>query len=191
MFCKYCVQRVEEGKTCTCKKSMAASGQVMNQMDWDVEVDGVPYKIEFNKNTISVNGNEPMKLKALRWEQKFPDMLYYIPVGGKEAILHVNKMGAVSLEFEGKDCVTGEDYVKAVMPVWAWIFVILHGINFFTIVGGAIGGALIALMFMLTTTVASNSKMTTTARVLTCAGIWVLATMGEVVLASLIREIFY
>lgn len=60
-----------------------------------------------------------------------------------------------------------------------WVFVVLHAVNFFLLIGGAIGGAMCAGFAYLSGWVASNKKMSTVARVFACLGMWIGAIILE------------
>ena len=75
-------------------------------------------------------------------------------------------------------------------PKWVWIFVVLHAINFFLIIGGAVGGALQGAVICFLVSVSSNQKKTTAVRVLSCLGIWIAATVVEFILALFFYNLF-
>lgn len=162
---------------------MAKGGKV-----WNVRSEGVSYKIEFVKNQIIINNGEPTKLRKFKAKSKFASVDYFIPIGGKEAVLHVKSYAQPELVLDGVDCATGKAYVPTKMPGWCWVFIILHAINFGLILGGAIGGALAMLMVTLTMSVAANNK-STGVRVATCIAIWVVSTLVELFIAFLIPGI--
>ncbi len=68
-----------------------------------------------------------------------------------------------NVAIDGRDCVTGAEYVPIKIPVWAYIFIVLHCINF---QGGAIGGALAAVGILATVSVSTNNKMNIALRIL-------------------------
>lgn len=160
------------------------------EMVWNFEVQGVPYKIELKKNKVSVNGNEPVKLTKLARKSSLMETNYSMMIEGKEAVIHIRQFGAPILSYDGKDCATGEAYVPAKVPGWAWIFIVLHAINFFVLIGGAIGAALQVLVIAAMAAVAANTKKTTAVRVLACVGIWLLSTIVQVILAFWIVSLY-
>ena len=153
------------------------------EMVWNIEVEGIPYRIVFNKNKVSVNNAEPVKLSKLAKTGNSFETHYSIPLAGKEAILHIKQFGAPVLSFEDRDCSTGEPYVPTKIPGWVCVFVVLHALDFFLLIRGAIGGAIQALVIGIMVSVASNTKKSTTARVLTCLGIWLASTIVQFVFA--------
>lgn len=161
------------------------------EMVWNIEVEGIPYKIELKKNQVIVNGREPMKLNKLvklgsTWETN-----YYIPLDGKEAILHVRQFSAPVLSFQGKDCSTGEEYVPLKMPGWVWVFIVLHAINFFILIGGAIGGVLQFFVAALMVSASANTKKKLSIRILSCVAIWLLSTVVQFILALGLASLAY
>ena len=77
------------------------------------------------------------------------------------------------------------------MPGWAWVFIVLHVIDFFFLVGGAIGGILQVFIVTAIAAVASNRKKSTGVRVLVCIGIWLLSTIAQFILAVGIASLMY
>ena len=150
---------------------------------WNIEVEGVPYRITFAKNQVTVNSAEPVKLGKLKKTGNSWETHYSIPIADKEAVLHIKQFGAPVLSFQGRDCSTGEEYVPAKIPGWVWIFVVLHALDFFLLIGGAIGGALQVLVIGIMISVSTNQKKSTAVRVLTCLGIWLVSSIVQFILA--------
>lgn len=161
------------------------------EMVWNFEVQGIPYRVELKKNAISVNGAEPVKLNKLARKSSLTETHYSMMIEGKEAVLHVRQFGAVVLSYDGRDCATGEEYIPAKMPGWAWVFIVLHVIDFFFLVGGAIGGILQVFIVTAIAAAASNRKKSTAVRVLVCIGIWLLSTIAQFILAVGIASLMY
>lgn len=161
------------------------------EMVWNFEVQGIPYRVELKKNAISVNGAEPVKLNKLAKKSSLTETHYSMMIEGKEAILHVRQFGAVVLSYDGRDCATGEEYIPAKMPGWAWVFIVLHAIDFFFLIGGAIGGILQVFIVTAIAAAASNRKKSTGVRVLVCIGIWLLSTIAQFILAVGIASLMY
>lgn len=161
------------------------------EMVWNFEVQGIPYRVELKKNAISVNGAEPVKLNKLAKKSSLTETHYSMMIEGKEAILHVRQFGAIVLSYDGRDCATGEEYIPAKMPGWAWVFIVLHVIDFFFLVGGAVGGILQVFIVTAIAAAASNRKKSTGVRVLVCIGIWLLSTIAQFILAVGIASLMY
>jgi len=160
------------------------------EMVWNFEAQGVPYKIEVKKNKVSVNGAEPVKLNKLAVKSNFLETNYTMMIEGKEAVIHIRQFGAPILSYDGIDCATGKEYIPKKVPGWVWIFVVLHAIDFFVLIGGAIGGMVQVLIITAMATAASNTKMATGVRVLICAGIWLLSTVLQFFLALGIASLY-
>lgn len=161
------------------------------EMVWNFEVQGIPYRVELKKNAISVNGAEPVKLNKLARKSSLTETHYSMMIEGKEAVLHVRQFGAVVLSYDGRDCATGEEYIPAKMPGWAWVFIVLHAIDFFFLIGGAVGGILQVFIVTAIAAVSSNRKKSTGVRVLVCIGIWLLSTIAQFILAVGIASLMY
>ena len=112
-------------------------------------------------------------------------------IEGKEAVLHIRQFGAPILSYEGRDCATGEEYIPAKVPVWGWIFVVLHVLDWFFLIGGAIGAVIQVLVIAAIATVASNTKKSTGMRIAVCAGIWLLSSAVQFVLAYWLASVLY
>lgn len=159
---------------------------------WNIEVEGVPYKIEFVKNQVIVNNREPLKLNKLkRTGNSWVESHYAVPLDEeKEAFLHIRQFANPILSYSEKDCKTGEAYVPLKVPGWAWFFVVLHAIDFFILMGGAIGGALQVFVISIIVSVSSNQKKKTASRVLACAGIWLLSTIVQFLLVLMLLPLY-
>lgn len=154
------------------------------EMVWNFEVQGVPYKVELKKNKVSINNAEPVKLTKLARKSSLWETHYSMMIEGKEAVIHIKQYGNPVLSYDGKDCATGEEYVPTKVPVWAWVFIVLHIADWFFLIGGAIGAAIQVLVLAAIAAVSSNTKKSTGMRVLVCAAIWLLSTAVQFVLAS-------
>ncbi len=160
-----------------------------NEMVWNIEVEGIPYKIEFKKNRVSVNGAEPVKLNKLKRSGNTWVTNYTIPLQNKEVILHVSSFAKTVLSLDGVDCSTQQPYEEVKVPGWIWVFIVLHALNFFLLIGGAIGGAIQVLVVYPMISVAANQKEKTSKRVLICLGIWLLSTVLQFILALAIASL--
>lgn len=158
---------------------------------WNFQVQGIPYRIELKKNQVSVNGAEPVKLNKLTRKSNLIETNYSIMIEGKEAVLHIRQFGAPVLSYDGRDCATGEEYIPVKMPGWTWVFIVLHVIDFFFLIGGAIGGMVQILIITAMASVASDTKMSTGVRVLACLGIWLVSTVVQFILAFGIALLLY
>ena len=153
------------------------------EMVWNFEIQNVPYKIELKKNKVSINNAEPVKLTKFSRKSNLLETNYSIMIEGKEAVLHIRQFGAPILSYEGRDCATGEEYVPTKVPVWGWIFVVLHALDFIFLITGWLGGIIQVLVISAIATVASNTKKPVGMRIAVCAGIWLLSTAVQFVLA--------
>ena len=130
---------------------------------WNVTIDGSYYNVELIKNNkIVVNGQE-LKLKDYRVKTGIVHTEYEIPVGPKRALLVIMSMKQPQLVIDNRDCLTGAEYVPVKTPVWSYIFIVLHCINF---LNGALGGALAVVGVLATISVSSNKKINIALRVL-------------------------
>lgn len=153
---------------------------------WNIDVEGIPYKVVFEKNQITINSGAPLKLKQLKKVgSSMVETSYALPIENQDVVLHIRQSMEPILSVRGKDCTTGEEYVPLKVPGWAWIFVALHLLNFVFLIGGAVGGALQAAVIIFIMAASANPKKSTGTRVLICAGIWLLSTVLQFLLAVL------
>ncbi len=161
------------------------------EMVWNFDAQGIPYKIKLKKNKVSINGAEPVALDMFKRKSNFIGVNYSIMIEGKEAILHMRQFGAPVLSYDGRDCATGKEYTPVKVPGWTWVFIVLHAIDFFFLIGGAVGGVVQALIAIAMATVASDTRKSTGVRVLACLGIWLVSTVVQFVLALGLALLLY
>lgn len=130
---------------------------------WNVNVDGMGYNIELkNNNKLVINGEE-LKLKNYKTKTGLIHTEYELQLGSKRALLVIMSMRAPQLVIDNRDCETGKEFVPIKFPVWSYIFVVLHCLNF---LNGAIGGALAVVGVMIVMAVSSNKEMHIIIRIL-------------------------
>lgn len=130
---------------------------------WNVMVDGIGYYVELRNNKqIAVNG-ALLNLKDYRVKTGMIQTDYEIPVGYKKALLVIRSMSEPCLVLDNRNCATGEEYVPVKMPVWAYVFIILHCGNF---LNGAIGGVMAAVGILITASVSGNPKSNLVVKIL-------------------------
>ena len=109
------------------------------------------------------NGQK-VKLKELMSRKEGMFRIYQVPVGGKEASLYVNNwVGGMKLAMDGIDCATGAPFTPPVLPKWAYVFMVLHCVNF---INGALGALLAIAGVAATISRSCNTKMPVIVRVL-------------------------
>lgn len=156
-------------------------GQVREE--WNVNVgEGSGYHVILEKNKLTINDDEPVKLTSFKSKSSMLGVSYEVPLGSQTAILYLYN-GKPTLTLNGRDCKTGEPYEPAKMPVWGWVFVVLYVVNFFLIIGGAIGGAISAGFAAISAGISANTKLSTVARVLICVGIYIAVTVVSLIIA--------
>ena len=160
----------------------------MKSKNWNITDGEHVYKIVFEKNKVAIDNAPPVALRKLERKPQphSIEAIYKIPVGGREANLHIDYMGSVVLEMDGFDCKTGEAHIAKKMQAWSWIFIILHIFNFFLLIGGAIGGALTALAIAMTVTLAGDSSKKLIKRVLACIGVYIGAIIIDLIIIQLL-----
>ncbi|MDE5910212.1 MAG: hypothetical protein K2H52_15955 [Lachnospiraceae bacterium] len=138
---------------------------------WNVKIDEQMYNVELKGRKLTVNG-ENIKLRKYRKKSGLIHEEYEFPIGSKTAFLDLRNMNGSVLVIDNKDCATGETYVPVKVPGWAYIFIVLHCLNF---LNGAIGGAMAVIGMMLTAAISSNRKINVILRVLLDLVVLVLA----------------
>ncbi len=141
---------------------------------WNVKIDEQMYNLELKGKKLLVNG-EDIKLKKYRKKTGLIHEEYEFPLGSKTAFLDLRNMNASVLVIDNKNCDTDEEYVPIKTPGWAYIFVVLHCLNF---LNGALGAAFAVIGIMLTVSISSNRKMNVVVRVLLDLAILVVAVIA-------------
>lgn len=130
---------------------------------WNVMVDGQNYQIKQKSYSLVING-EKKKLKELMSKKEGIYKVYEVPVGNKKAQYYVNTwIGGAKLAMDGVDCATGQPFTPPKMPKWAYVFMVIHCLNF---MNGALGVLMAFLGIMATISISSNTNMSVIARVL-------------------------
>lgn len=99
---------------------------------WNVTVDGEEYEIKYiNNKKIMLNGKE-LLLKDYPKKLTMTTTEYEIPIGSQKARLIIKSLNSAQLIMNGVDCEKGEEEAleTSKLPKWAYIFVILHCVNF-------------------------------------------------------------
>ncbi|MBD5520829.1 MAG: hypothetical protein HDR03_06325 [Lachnospiraceae bacterium] len=130
---------------------------------WNVEIDGSYYKVEYINNKKAVVDGQKLKLTDYKVKTGIVQMEYDIPVGPKSARLVITTLKQPQLVIDGRDCVSGAEYVPIKIPIWAYIFIVLHCID---LIYGALGGGLAAVGILATVSVATNNKMNIALKIL-------------------------
>ena len=141
---------------------------------WNVKIDEQMYNLELKGKKLLVNG-EDIKLKKYRKKTGLIHEEYEFPLGSKPAFLDLINMKSSVRVIDNKNCDTGEEYVPIKTPGWAYIFVVLHCLNF---LNGALGAAFAVIGIMLTVSISSNRKMNVVVRVLLDLAILVVAVIA-------------
>lgn len=145
---------------------------------------GISHTVELNKNKISVDGEKPVNINKYKTnESNMVESLFLLPSNGSDVVMLAVKGKVYTLLLNGKNVETGEEYQPVQIPKWIWVFYILFIVNFFVVMGGALGAVVQCLGASLCSTVAANSKMSTTAKVLACVGIYIGFTVLCLVIA--------
>ncbi len=161
-----------------------------NSCEWSFSIGKQNYNVLFeNGKLISVNGAEAVKIAKLKSkESNMLEAVYDVDLGnGQIAKLCIRKKEA-TLIYEGKNLENGQKYEIIQIPKWAYVFVALYVVNFFLIIGGALGGAINMASAVISATIASDSKKNATVRVIQCILIYVVVTFVSFFLASAITK---
>lgn len=135
--------------------------------EWNVKIDEQMYTVTMNGRKVTVNG-EKLKLNKYKKKSGLVHEEYEIPVGPKTGLIVIKNLSAPQLVIDGKDCATGEEFEPIKIPKWAYIFVVLHFVNF---LNGAIGAVIAVVGLSLTVAVSCNKKMNIGMRIILNIGI--------------------
>ena len=155
---------------------------------WNVMVDGIGQYVELKNNKQAVVNGAVYNLKEHRKKTGMLQTEYEIPVGYRNALLIIRSMAQPCLVIDNRDCETGEEYVPLKMPAWAWLFIVLHFINFRN---GAIGGAMGAMGMIATASVSANRKMNIVVRILIDIGILIGTYAVVIGVATILYLLLY
>lgn len=95
-------------------------------------MDGEEYEVQYiNNKKIMVNGRE-LFLKDYPKNLTMTTTEYEIPIGSQKAQLIVKSLNSAGLVVNGVNCESGEEAVSetARLPKWAYVFMVLHCVNF-------------------------------------------------------------
>lgn len=130
---------------------------------WNISVDNIGYNIELKNNKkVFVNGEE-LKLKNYVKKTGLVHTEYEIPFGSKTGLLVLMSMNQPHLYIDNRDCETGAEYSPLKIPGWAYIFMVLHCVNF---LNGALGGAMAVVGITFATYISCNRNMNIIIRLL-------------------------
>ncbi|WP_027208334.1 hypothetical protein [Butyrivibrio hungatei] len=130
---------------------------------------GMPVRVTLNKNKlVSVNGSPETKVMALKSpESNFAERVFDIPLGNGE-IAKLCVRNKQVLVYNGRNVETGEEYKTIQLPKWVYVFVVLYIVNFFVLLGGALGGATSAIGAYASANISADEKRNTLTKVLFC-----------------------
>lgn len=151
--------------------------------EWNVQIDEQMYKVDLKGAKLTVNGEE-LRLKDYQKSSGLIQVEYEIPIGSKQAILILKSVGEPVLAIDNKNCATGEEFTPIELPKWAYVFIALHCFNF---LNGAVGIVLAAVGIVLAVIIACNTKMSIAVKVLLELAVFILALLGIIGIALLIR----
>ena len=165
---------------------------------WNVTtVNGVTTRVDINagkvvnSGKISINGGEEADLNAFLNPQESNKLenVYDIPLPDGEMVkLYRDNFGA-TLTYMGKDVLTGEEYTKAKVPGWLWVFLVIYVVEFLTMFNGALGGVLYACAFFIGYGICRKKNLSTGAKVGLNILILVLATL--IAIARVVVYVLY
>lgn len=154
---------------------------------WDVKIDNQNYGVELNGKKLTING-EVLKLKQYKKKTGLIHEEYEVPVGPKTALLVIRSMSTPQLVIDNRDCATGEEYVPIKLPGWAYVFIVLHCINF---LNGAIGWLMAVIGVAVTTSVSCNRKLNIALRIVINLAVLILAYVVVFGVAFLAAGLIY
>lgn len=155
---------------------------------WKVVVDGKQYEVKAKGYKLVVNG-EKHKLKNLMSKKDGMWRVYELPLGGgKKAEYYVNSwVGGAKLVMDGVDCATGKPFTAKNPPKWAYIFLVIHLLYIFFLIGGALGVMMAFFGIMATISVSSNDNLPVAVRILLNIGILIAFAAADLGILYLFR----
>lgn len=153
---------------------------------WDVQVGENVHHIEFKKNKISIDGAEPQKLKEFQITRVTGFQQVSIHVDTEVLTLYISTFGEYALVQNGIDLATGQPYDATPLPKWVWVFWILFIVDFFGLVGGALGAVINFLGAAAVTKIISKHEDSTGKRVTLSILAWLGISVIELIIALVI-----
>lgn len=155
----------------------------------DFSIGDVQHNLRFASGGVSVDGGEVIKFKTLQSSGNLIEKIYTLEIDYTTLLLYVDGLGGAHLTKDGVDVVRNEEYSGIKLGPAAIVFIVLYITNMVLVLGGALGGMfnfcglLISLKFL------TNSKLTKWQNVLIAAGIYVVITAVELVLAICVLKL--
>ena len=153
--------------------------------EWDVLADGTQHHVALEEGWLSVDENAAVPLRQYKRKEHLKEREFLIPIGNQTAALHIlkQKNSDPVLSFQGRNCATGEVYEVQKVPGWGWIFIVLYAINYYAVLGGALGGLVSGGCIAATLGIAAKKEMSTAQKVLLSVGLYIAATVVSVIVA--------
>lgn len=146
----------------------------------------INYEVSFSARQVTVMPGTSYRWKDLTKGGHFYERSYQVPFPNGNLVVYMDMMGKRSLSLNGIDPVTGLKREPMKLPEWSWAFFVLYIINFFVLIGGALGAIMNIGFASATINVASDSTKKTSTRVLQCIAIYAAVTILEAALAFII-----
>lgn len=155
---------------------------------WDLKIDGQMYHVEMKNKNLFINGEKQKLDRKTRSKSGFISEEHTVTIGSKTALIVMQSAQKPLLIIDNKDCATGEEYVPVTTPKWAYIFFVLHCLNF---TNGAIGAMMAVFGISITTSISSNKNMNIVVRILLDIIVLVLAYVVVFCVAFALAGILY
>lgn len=150
--------------------------------EWNVN----QYKVVYENGKVSINYGEAIKVGKLKTHKNNAlEHSYEIELGAQTAILYVSNSRKIKpvLTVNGINCATGQVYEEVKIPGWNWVFVVLYVINFFVLIGGALGGAVWCACALFSARISADKTKTTGIKVLLCIALYMASSAVGFVVA--------
>ena len=167
-------------------KRILTTNNNANSCEWSFSIGNKNYNVLFEKRKfISVNGEDAIKIAKLKSkESNILETVHDVDLGdGKVAKLCMRKK-EFTLVYDGKNLENGRPYEITDVPKWAFVFEVLYIVNFFLIMGGAVGACVSLIGAVVSATIASNKKMNNVAKVLASVALYAVLTVISFFVAS-------
>ncbi len=148
--------------------------------EWNFSTDGENnFNVVFVDNKyVSVNGGEEIKIQKIKAkESNMLEAVFDVDLGNGQIAKLCCLKKDVTLVYDGKNVETGAYYEITRIPKWAYVFVSLYVVNFFFILGGAMGICVGFICSMISSSIASNENKSMVARVISCIVLYVIVTL--------------
>ena len=155
----------------------------MAKKTWTFTVGDATHNATLERKGISIDGGETILFKNMtKTGNSLLEMGYSVDVDGANVMLIRPSMGQPDLVVDGISATTGASRELLKFQPWCWIFIVLYGIDFIVLCGGAIGAVINLLAFASSVKLGSDPSKATGKKILLCGLLYIGITIVELII---------